>query len=232
MSIFQQTIEFLTDADHWHGDRGIPAAIGNHLLYCLVSFAIAAAIAIPVGLYIGHTGRAAFLAVNIGNIGRALPTIGLLTLVVLLTGGGLLPVACCLALLAVPPLLTAVYTGVRQVDPEVVDAARGIGMTEPEVLTQVEIPNALPTIFSGVRVAALQLISTATVAAFVGMGGLGRYILDGPPQQDYGKMAAGALLVAVLALVVDLLLHGLARTVLAPPLRPTRRKPTLVKAGT
>lgn len=232
MSILEQTLQFLSDADNWQGPRGIPVSIGAHLGYCLLSFAIAALIAVPVGLYIGHTGKGALLAVNIGNIGRALPTIGLLTLVVLAVGGGVLPVAVCLALLAVPPLLTATYTGVRQVDPDVVDAARGMGMSEREVLTAVEIPNALPTIFSGVRSAFLQLISTATVAAFVGMGGLGRYILDGPPQQDYGKMTAGALLVALLAIVVDLILAGLARATLAPPLRITRRTPTPAKAGT
>lgn len=230
MSILDETISFLTTSKNWEGDRGIPSAVATHLGYCLLSFAIAAVIAIPIGLYIGHTGRGAFVAVNIGNIGRALPTIGLLTLVVLATSGGVLPVAMCLALLAVPPLLTAAYTGVRQVDPDVVDAARGMGMTEREVLTSVEIPNAMPTIFSGARSAALQLISTATVAAFVGMGGLGRYILDGPPQQNYGMMAAGALLVALLAILVDLLLAGIARVTFPPPLRNTSRTPA--KAGT
>ncbi|WP_153506446.1 ABC transporter permease [Cumulibacter manganitolerans] len=231
MSILEQTAAFFGSSANWHGDRGIPASVGAHLGYCLLSFAIAAVIAVPVGLYIGHTGRGALLAVNIGNVGRALPTIGLLTLVVLATGGGVLPVAICLALLAVPPLLTATYTGVRQVDPDVVDAARGMGMTEREILTGVEIPNAMPTVFSGVRSAALQLVSTATVAAFVGMGGLGRYILDGPPQQDYGKMAAGALLVALLALAVDLALAGLARVTLSPPLR-ARSRTSSAKAGT
>lgn len=232
MSIFEETVRFLTDPGNWQGARGIPTAVLTHLGYCLLSFAIAAAIAIPIGLYIGHTNRGAFLAINIGNIGRALPTIGLLTLVVLATGGGVLPVAICLALLAVPPLLTATYTGIRQVDPDVVDAARGMGMTEREVLTAVEIPNALPTMISGARSATLQLISTATVAAFVGMGGLGRYILDGPPQQDYGQMAAGALLVALLAILVDLLLAGIARATLPSPLRTHRRTPQTAKAGT
>lgn len=224
MSIFQELVNFLSDPANWRGERGIWSSIWTHLGYCLLSFAIAAAIAVPVGLLIGHTRRGAFLAINIGNVGRALPTIGLLTLVALATGGGVLPVAICLALLAVPPLLTATYTGVRQVDKDVVDAARGMGMTEREVLTKVEIPNAMPTIFSGVRSAMLQLVATATVAAFVGMGGLGRYILDGPPQQDYGKMAAGALLVALLAIVIDLVIAGLARATLAPPLRSRRNR--------
>lgn len=216
MSILQLMINFLTDSSHWTGPAGIPARLGEHLVYTVISLAIALAIALPIGFYIGHTGRFAFLAINIGNAARALPTIGLLILVVLLTSTGVLPVIVVLVVLAIPPLLTSTYAGIRAVDPAVVDAARGIGMTERQMLFQVEVPNALPVMYGGFRSAVLQVISTATVAAYVGLGGLGRYLIDGLARQDFGQMAGGAIIVAALAIIIDVGL-GLIRPLFMSP---------------
>ena len=221
MSIVELTWQFLSVPANWSGDGGIPTRILEHLGYTFLSLLVAVVIAVPIGMYIGHTGRFAFLAINIGNASRALPTIGLLTLVVLLTSRDLWPVVLVLALLAIPPILTSTYAGIQNVDESVVDAAIGIGMTPREALFKTKLPMALPVMFGGLRSGVLQLVSTATVAAYVGLGGLGRYILDGAPQQNFGKMAAGALLVALLALALDLVIAGIGRLVISRGLRRT-----------
>ncbi|PRZ41214.1 osmoprotectant transport system permease protein [Antricoccus suffuscus] len=221
MSIFQLTWNFLSAGSNWTGAGGIPTRILEHLGYTFLSLLVAMIVAVPVGMYIGHTGRFAFLAINIGNASRALPTIGLLTLVVLLISRSLWPVVLVLALLAIPPILTSTYAGIQNVDKLVVDAAIGVGMTPREALFKTKLPMALPVMFGGLRSGVLQLVSTATVAAYVGLGGLGRYILDGAPQQDFGKMAGGALLVALLAIVLDLLIAGIARLTISRGLRRT-----------
>ncbi len=156
-------------------------------------------IAVPIGAWIGHTGRGGFLAVGLANGLRALPTLGLLVLIVGATGLGLLGPITALVILAVPPILAGTYAGVRNVDPAVVDAARGMGMGGREVLLGVELPNALPLIMGGIRSSTLQVISTATIAAYVALGGLGRYIIDGLAVRDFPQMIAGSILVALLA---------------------------------
>lgn len=216
MNIFGQLGEFFSSSLHWSGEAGIPNRIVEHLFYTALTFAIASVIAIPIGLYIGHTGRGAFVAINAGNAGRSLPTLGLLTLFVLLTGIGLLPALLALVILAIPPLLTTTYAAIRSVDPMIVDAARGVGMRERKILLKVEVPIGLPIILSGVRNATLQVVATATVAAFIGLGGLGRYVIDGQNIRDYGQMLAGAVLVAVLAVVLELLLIGVQRLSVSP----------------
>ena len=148
-------------------------------------------IAVPIGAWIGHTGRGGFLVVGLANGLRALPTLGLLVLLVGATGLGLLGPITALVILAVPPILAGTYAGVRNVDPAVVDAARGMGMRGREVLLGVELPNALPLIIGGIRSSTLQVISTATIAAFVALGGLGRYIIDGLSVRDFPQMIAG-----------------------------------------
>lgn len=213
--ILHQLIVFLTDPAHWSGSYGIPALVGQHLWYTFLTLLIAWAIAFPIGLLIGHTGRGAFVAINIGNAGRSLPTLGFLILLVLLMGIGLVPNLIALVFLAIPPILTSTYAGIRSVEPEIVDAARGMGMTERQVLFQAELPAALPVIFGGLRTATLQVVATATVAAYVGLGGLGRFLIDGLRQQEYQKMLAGAILVALLAIVLDAVVVGL-RYVTAP----------------
>lgn len=209
---------FLLDGGNWAWSNpdGFWQRILEHLGYTTLALVIAFVVAFPLGLLIGHTGRGALLAINSGNAGRALPTLGVLMLVVALAGTGLLPVTVALVLLAIPPILTTTYAGVQAVDGAVVDAARGMGMREPQIATRVELPIALPIVIGGVRNAALQVISTATIAAYVGLGGLGRYLFDGLSLQDYGRVVAGCLVIAVLAVLLDLGLVALQRAVVSP----------------
>lgn len=224
---------FLFDGARWSfaDSDGFPARILEHLGYTVLALVLAFAVAFPLGLLIGHTGRGSFLAINAGNAGRALPTLGVLMLVVSLAGAGLLPVTIALVLLAIPPILTSTYAGIRGVSHDTVDAARGMGMTEPQIATRVEVPNALPIIIGGVRNALLQVISTATIAAYVGLGGLGRYLFDGLALQDYPRVVAGYVLIAVLAVAVDLALAAGQRRLVSPGVdgrAATRRTPPVV----
>jgi osmoprotectant transport system permease protein len=180
-------------------------------------------VAIPVGLLIGHSGRGRFLVVNLAGAARAIPSLGFLYLMVLWLfpkfqgdASFLFPTLAVLVVLAVPPLLAGAYAGVEGVDPAARDAAKGVGMTGGQVLTRVEVPNALPLIFSGFRSASLQVIATATLGAVIGTEGLGRYLIDGQKIRDYPQMVGGAVLVALLALVVDLLLALVQRYVVSP----------------
>lgn len=218
MSVLSDVAAFLTDPSSWSlsDPDSISTRLLQHLEYTGLALAIAAVIAIPVGLYIGHTGRFAFLAINAGNAGRALPTLGLLSLAVIVVGIGLVPVILALVVLAIPPLLTSTYAGLRSVDPTTVDAARGQGMRERQVLLRTEVPMALPILMSGVRNATLQVVATATVAAYVALGGFGRFLVDGLAVREYSLVVAGAVLVAALAIVLDLLLAGVQRLVVSP----------------
>ena len=218
MSLAAEVASFLVDGANWQfGDPdAIPTRLLQHLQYTGLALAIAASIALPVGLYIGHTGKGAFLAINAGNAGRALPTLGLLVLVVTIVGIGLVPVLVALVALAVPPLLTSTYAGLRAVDRDTIDAARAQGMRERQVLWRTEVPMALPLILSGLRNATLQVVATATVAAFVALGGIGRYVIDGLATRDFAQMLAGASLVAALAIVLDLMLAAISRLVVSP----------------
>jgi osmoprotectant transport system permease protein len=198
--------QYLTDSYNWSGPEGIWARIVQHIWYTFAALGLSALIALPVGLRIGHTRRGAFLAINAGNAARALPSLGLLMLAVLLTNQiGFLPVLIALVALGVPPILASTYAGLSGVDPATIDAARGMGMTGREILTKVEIPIALPLIISGLRSATLQIVSTATIAALVSLGGLGRYVVDGLKLRDFPQMFTGALLVALLAILLDAL---------------------------
>lgn len=212
-------LSYLFDPAHWTGSQGIPARLVEHLGYTALTMVIAIVVAVPVGAWIGHTGRGGFAVVGLANGLRALPTLGLLVLIVGATGLGLLGPITALVILAVPPVLAGTYAGVRNVDPAVVDAARGMGMRGREVLLGVELPNALPLIISGIRSSVLQVISTATIAAYVALGGLGRFIIDGLAVRDFPQMIAGSILVAGLAVVVDLLLAGLQKLIVSPGLR-------------
>ena len=233
MSLWQLLWHWLTTSAHWHGNTGIPTRLVEHLEYTGLTMVIAIVIAIPIGVVVGHTGRGGFVVVAVANGLRALPTLGLLTIVVLAAGLGLAPPVLALTVLAVPPLLAGTYAGIRAVDPAVVDAAKGVGMRGWQVILRVEVPNALPLIFGGIRSAALQVVATATIAAYVGLGGLGRFVIDGIAEQDYTQALAGALLVAVLAIVIDLVLVIVQRVVVSPGLnqanlsrrsrRPSRR---------
>ncbi|MBZ5735757.1 ABC transporter permease [Nocardioides sp. TRM66260-LWL] len=224
------SLDYLLDAAHWSGPDGFPHQILEHLRYTGLALLIAMVIALPLGVLIGHTGRGAGLAINLGNAGRALPTLGVLMLILAVTGVGLKPVIGALVVLAIPPLLTATYAGVSSVDRGVVDAARGVGLREPQIALGVEVPLALPVILGGVRSATLQVISTATIAAYVAQDGLGRYLFDGLAVRDYPRIVAGAVVLAVLAVVVDALLALLQRVVVSPGVRPragSRRRTAL-----
>ena len=212
------TLGFLLDGANWAlgNSDGFVTRILEHLMFTVVAVLIAFLLAFPLGVLIGHTGTAAFLAINAGNAGRALPTLGVLMLVVSLAGAGLTPANVALVILAIPPILTSTYAGVSSVDPATVDASRGVGMTESQIAIRVEIPEALPIIFGGIRNATLQVVSTATIAAYVGLGGLGRYLFDGLALRDYPRVVAGAILVAVLAVALDLSLAALQRTLVSP----------------
>jgi osmoprotectant transport system permease protein len=225
---------YLSNPANWSGTQGIPVRLVEHLGYTALTLLVAVVIAVPLGAWIGHTGRGGFLVVGMANGLRALPTLGLLVLIVGATGLGLLGPITALVILAVPPILAGTYAGVRNVDPAVVDAARGMGMRGREVLLGVELPNALPLIIGGIRSSVLQVISTATIAAYVALGGLGRYIIDGLAVRDFPQMIAGSLLVALLAIVVDLLLAGLQKLLVSPGLRvaPASRRLRLVPTKT
>ncbi|MDO5498047.1 MAG: ABC transporter permease subunit [Propionibacteriaceae bacterium] len=204
--------DHLLDPANWSGAEGIPARLGEHLVYSGASLAAAIVIALPIGILIGHTRRGNVVVAGLANATRALPTLGLLVLVVLLLGTGFLPVVLALTVLAIPPILNATVVGFRTADPDAVLAAAAMGMTGPQQVARVEFPLASPLIISGIRSAALQVIATATVAAMAASGGLGRYVLDGQKRADgYPEMITGALLVMALALLADLLLGGLAR---------------------
>lgn len=210
---------YLLDPAHWTGPQGIPVRLVEHIFYTVLTLLIALVIAVPIGAWIGHTGRGGVLVVGLANGLRALPTLGLLVLIVGATGLGLIGPITALVILAVPPILAGAYAGVRNVDPAVVDAARGMGMRGREVLLGVELPNALPLMIGGIRSATLQVISTATIAAYVALGGLGRFIIDGLAVRDFPQMIAGSVLVAMLAVATDLLLAGLQRLIVSPGLR-------------
>jgi osmoprotectant transport system permease protein len=210
---------FFSDSAHWHGYDGIPQRLLEHIQYSVLALALAAAIGLPVGLLTGHTGRGGNALAFIATAARALPSFGLLVLIVIVMGFGLLPVMIPLVILAVPPILVTTYEAVRTVDPSPVDAARGMGMHESRILFQVELPVALPLILSGLRSAAIQIVSTATIAAYVSLGGLGRYIVDGLYQRNYEKVVGGATLVAVLALVTLAVFWAVGRLAVSPGVR-------------
>jgi osmoprotectant transport system permease protein len=208
---------WLTDSANWRdqlGTPGIPSQLLSHLEYTGIAVGIAGAVALPLGLLIGHSGRGGSVVALVNGL-RSLPTVGLLILFYVMLsphihGRGdavyLIPTQGVLILLALPPILANTYAGVQNVDPAVRDAARGMGMTGNQVLWRVELANALPLIFSGLRSAVLQVIATATVAAYVGLGGLGRFVYDGLAQHDFAQMTGGSVLVALLALAADFVL--------------------------
>ncbi|NED81223.1 ABC transporter permease [Streptomyces sp. SID11233] len=214
--LFKNLGAWLVSGEQWTGPDGIGHRLAEHLQYSLLATLIAAAIALPVGLLIGHTGRGAFLAINLSSFGRALPTVGLVVLVFLASGLSMWPVYIALVALAVPSIVTNTYAGMTAVDPEVRDAARGQGMRPHQVLFQVELPLAMPLIMTGLRLALIQVVATATIAAYVSFGGLGRYVFDGLAQRDLVQVLGGAVLVAVVAVVLDLALSTLQRALFRP----------------
>ncbi|MEE1752066.1 ABC transporter permease [Streptomyces sp. SP18CS02] len=208
--------DWLTSAANWSGDSGIARRLAEHLYLTVVCLALSCAIALPVALVLGHLGKGGALAVNVSNAGRAVPTFAVLVLLLLSPIGryGAWPTVIALVLFAVPPLLTNAYAGMRGVDPDVVRAARGMGMTGSQLVFRVELPLAMPLVLTGVRIAAVQLVATATVAALAGGGGLGRIITAGFNLASTPQVVAGAVLVAAFALLVEGIFEAVRR--LAP----------------
>ncbi|MGW7425508.1 ABC transporter permease [Streptomyces sp. NPDC054813] len=219
MNVLNFVHAFFSDSSHWHGYDGIPTRLWEHVQYSLKALAYAAVIGLPIGLITGHYGRGGNTLALIATAGRALPSFGLLVLMFIWLGFGLLPVMIPLVILAVPPILVTTYEAMRSVDPSPVDAARGMGMPEARVLFQVELPVALPLILSGLRSAAIQIVSTATIAAYVSLGGLGRYIIDGLYQKNYEKVVGGATLVAAMALATLGIFWAIQRLTVSPGVR-------------
>ncbi len=233
-------VAFLTDPANWSGQTGIPNRLYEHLVISGLAMIVATIIALPLGLYIGHTGRGANLAINLANIGRAVPSYAILVIVLPLTlalapvlgyspslGLNFLPILISMTLLAIPPILVNAYAGIRSVDRELIEAARGMGMRERQILRRIELPLASPVIIGGFRTATLSVIATATIGAILAGGGLGRFIFDGLSQGLAGRASiyAGAILVTVLAVAVDLALALVQRRLTPVSLR-TRRGTT------
>ncbi|MDQ6936885.1 MAG: ABC transporter permease [Actinomycetota bacterium] len=236
---FSRVGVWFNDPGNWRGENGLLIHIREHIVYTVIAVMIALLIALPLGLLIGHTGRGVLLVAGLANGLRAIPTLGLVVLLVVLISpkihavqaipgliprGGLpyvVPVEVVLILLAIPPILTNTYAGVQNVDPAARDAARGMGMREGQIVRKVEFPIALPLIMSGLRSATLQVIATAIVAAYVPfLGGLGRLIVDGTgnlndPRFGYTAMVCAGIVVAILAVLIDLLLVGVQRLVVS-----------------
>jgi osmoprotectant transport system permease protein len=219
MSFFSYAWDWVTQNANWHGAGSIPPQILAHLGYSALPLLIAALIGIPAGVAIGHTGRGAVFVVNLANGWRAIPTLGLLTLLAVYLGFSFLTWLLPLVVLAIPPILVNAYEGVAGVDPDVRDAAKGAGMTRWQQVMRVEVPIALPLILVGLRTAAIFVVATATIAAYVGLGGLGRFIFDGLASYQYGPVAGGALLVVILAVLVLALFAVLTRLIVPAGLR-------------
>lgn len=216
-------VTWFEDPAHWNGQNGVPYRLFQHVGISVVSVLVAMAIALPLGLYIGHTRRGQALAVNLANVGRAIPSLAAIAIVVPFTqmldpqlGFNLYPTVIAMIVLAIPPILVNTYTGVSGVDADLLESARAMGMTERQVLTRVEIPVAIPVIVGGIRSASVQVIATATLGAIYGLGALGGFIIEGVAQNDDGRLLAGVVLVALLALLAEGGLSLVQRLVAAP----------------
>ena len=208
MSILADAIAWLTDAANWSGDGGIPVRVLEHLQISAIALLAAAVVALPAGLYIGHTRRGEFAAITIANLGRAIPSFAILALAFPLSlqlglGLSIWPTVAALFFLAIPPILTNTYVGVKGVDADTLEAARGMGMSGREVLRSIEVPLAAPLIVAGLRISAVQVVATATLAALVAGGGLGRFIVDGFAQGNDAMIVGGAFAVATLSIVTE-----------------------------
>lgn len=217
MSFLGEVAAWFADPAHWQGPQGIPVRVLEHIQYSGFAIAVALIIALPIALYLGHTGRGGFIAINVANIGRALPSFaligfGLLIAIPLGLGLGFWPTMFALVPLAIPPIVTNTYVAIREVDRDVVDAARGMGLSEGQILRSIEIPLGLPLILAGVRTAAVNVVATATLGAVVAGGALGRFIVDGFALREFDQLVAGGILVALLAVATEVTFSALERT--------------------
>jgi osmoprotectant transport system permease protein len=215
---------WFTDPENWSGRDAIPLRLAEHVGISAVALVVAVAVALPVALYIGHTGRGGFLAVSLANVGRAVPSYALLVILFgffvqvssdigVVTNG---PTVLAMIALAIPPIVTNTYVALRDVDRDLVEAAHGMGMRGTDVLRQVELPLAMPVILAGLRTASVQVVATAALGAVIGGGGLGRYIIQGIARFDEPRLLAGALMVALLAIATELSFGWIQRRVISP----------------
>jgi osmoprotectant transport system permease protein len=218
VEILGEVAAWFTDPASWSGVTGIPNRLFEHVWLSALVVVIGAAIAIPAGLAIGHTGRGAFLTVTIANLGRAIPSYALLLIFFTFFGIGFATTFPALLALTIPPILTSTFVGIREVDRDTVEAGRGMGMTELQVLRRVELPIALPVVIAGTRTAAVQVVATATLAALVGGGALGRFIVDGFALRQEDQLVGGAILVALLALITERAFTYVERALVSPGL--------------
>jgi|SRR5919108_2713185 osmoprotectant transport system permease protein len=230
MEFFGEVLAWFTAPARWSGADGIPIRLGEHLVLSALPLAVALALALPAGAWIGHTGRAANLVINLANVGRAIPSLAILAVSAMLLNRLLVDVGLrreaaeietmiAMAALAIPPILTNTYVGVSEVDRELVDAGRGMGMSEGQLLARVELPIAAPVILAGIRTSAVQVVATAPLGAVFGTGGLGRYLIDGIAQRAYEEVFAGALLIAAVSILVELAFALVQRRAVSPGLR-------------
>ena len=213
MNYLKSTVDYILDAGHWTGATGLGVLTAQHVGYSLLGVGVSAIVGVPLGWWVGHTGRGRGLAVAVSGAVRALPTLGLITLFGLVLGIGLRAPLLALVILALPSVLAGAYTGIEAADQVAVDGARASGMSEAQVLTRVEIPLGAPQLVGGLRSASLQVIATATLAAYTGAGGLGRLMFLGLKTQDYTSMLVASLLVVVLALVSEAVFSTVQRAV-------------------
>ncbi|MFN2488917.1 MAG: ABC transporter permease [Actinomycetota bacterium] len=209
MNPLSELWQWLSDAANWSGSAGIPTRVVEHIQISGLAVVLALVVALPMGLFIGHTRRAEFVTITAANLGRAIPSFAVLALAFPLAlqfdlGFSILPIVAALFLLAIPPILTNTYVGVKGVDRDTLEAARGMGMSGGQLLRSIELPLAAPLIVAGIRTSTVQVVATATLGALIAGGGLGRYIIDGFSQQNDGMYLGGALLVALLALLTEL----------------------------
>lgn len=210
MNPIESTVRWLTDAGHWTGPAGIPTRLLEHLALSGASLVIAIAIAVPLGIWIGHTGRFTALAINATNAWRAMPSLAVIGIVLPITaaidpqlGFRVYPTLVAMIVLALPPILVNTQAGIAGVDRDLVEAGRAMGMRDAQVVRSLELPLAVPAIVSGIRSGAVQVVATATLGAVFGSGGLGRYLVEGIAQRDDGMTYGGVVLVAALALAVE-----------------------------
>src|SRR5438270_9163660 len=211
MHFLSQVVHWFTASSHWHGTNGIPHRVQEHVVMSLAAVLAAVLVALPPGVILGHLRRFGAVAINVSNVGRAIPSFAVLVLAAQIIGIGAEPAFIALFVLAIPPLVTNSYVGMAGVEPDIRESARGMGMTGWQSTWRVELPVALPVVLAGVRTSAVQVVATATLAALVAWGGLGRYIIDGLAQRDFVQVFAGAVLVALLSVLTELSLAPVQR---------------------
>ena len=224
-----EVLAWFTDPAHWAGVNGIPNRLWEHIQIAVAATALAALVAIPPAVILGHRKQGGTIVVGIVNLFRAVPSFGIVVLALPITialglGFGFWPTFLALLFLAIPPMFANSYTGVAEIDTDLVEAARGVGMTDTQCLLGVEVPTASPIIIAAVRVAAVQVVATATLGAVVAWGGLGRYIIDGFAAQDSVTVFAGALLVAGLALATEAVMSVIERVLVPRGLKTARNE--------